>query len=68
MEALRDRLGGMRPGPVRNEVLRRGALGESPGGFGPLSGSAVARCWVTVCMELGGDPKSPAPRKISWDD
>ena len=66
-EALRDRLGGMRPGPVRSEVLRRGALGECPGAFGPMSEGAVARCWATVCRELGGDPTAPAPRVISWD-
>ena len=67
-EALRDRLGGMRPGPVRSEVLRRGALGECPGGFGPLTEAAVRRCWASVCKELGGDPAAPAPRRISWDD
>ena len=66
-EALRERLGGMCPGPVRSEVLRRGSLGECPGDFGPLAEETVRRCWRTVCRELGGNPEAPAPRVLSWD-
>lgn len=66
-EALRDRLSGMRAGPVRTEVLRRGALGEIPGGFGPLGEGVIRRVWVKVCQDLGGDASATPPRRISWD-